>query len=149
MTTREQESGAGVADRQLDEENMKEILPFCKPNSMEGPTGIQLQYNQRTKGETPKRDKVGHTIESRGIRPQRGITGGVSSPVGSGNQTRAPPDTMKTLSSQCLSMDCASSLICIPPGTESSLPAELGPWRALWGAPGQGSCLCPLSFSTW
>lgn len=29
---------------------------------MEGPTGIQLQYNQRTKGERPERAKVGHTM---------------------------------------------------------------------------------------
>lgn len=44
----EQEPGAGMADKQLEEENMKEKYHHSgasKPNSMEGPmpTGIQLQ----------------------------------------------------------------------------------------------------------
>lgn len=73
----EQESGAGVTGRLLDDETqcMRETAPFwgSKPNRVEGPMppGIELHENQRTKGERPGRDKAGHTIGSRGGRPQR------------------------------------------------------------------------------
>lgn len=102
MTTHEQESGTGVAVRQLDEENMRytTILGPANETVWKGPRG----YSCNTTREQRERDQRGPKLVT--LWPQRGITGSLSSPVGSGNQAQAPPDTMKqTLSSQCLSTD--------------------------------------------